>query len=857
MQRQAQSSGQGAPTAPPSVLSSYRPAADAFDEQRSAVGATRLAWESFSRQIDRIGFDELGRRWTNSQRLIYENGVAYSAYGDPEERPRPWALDPIPLLMHESEWAAIAEGLRQRARLMELVLQDLYGPQRLVHSGVFPAEALYRHPSYRAALHREPAHGDPGPMLFLYAADLGRSSDGQWWVLADRTEAPSGVGFALENRIVTSRMLAEPFRDRRVRRLAPFFARLRDAMRRGSPNERANPTVAILSQGARHPNYFEDAYLAKYLGYTIVEGGDLTVRDRSLWMKTLEGLSPIDVLLRRPNTSEVDPLELGGESPAGIAGLLQAVRRQSVLVANACGSGLVESPIFMAFMPQLCQAVLGEPLKMPGAASWWCGDPESLEFVLANLDRLILKRAYRRRGRESLLLPRAEDVTPETLAELIRQKPFAFVAQEEVTRSTAPAWTDDGSMAPVRVALRAFAISGEDEHHVMDGALARTICGKLEPLEVSARTGEGSKDVWIVGDRSPPPFSLLPSEQEPIRLVRVGGELPSRVADNSYWLGRYLERADAAARLLRSVATRLTDEDEPEAFPELPGLLRGLAELGQIEAGHAVEGLRGALPRLEGALPRESLDPQQVGSLSATVRLFFSVARNVRDRLSRDAWRIVLRINERFRSQSAEAADLTELLNLTDELVLDLAALGGMVVESMTHTQFYRFLDIGRRVERAMQSVELLRATLIESPAPPGALLEALLESSDSVMTYRARYRQSVELAPVLDLLLTDESNPRSLAFCLYTLERHVGKLPRNAEASDNVDAPEQRLALGLSHAVRMVDVTRLAEAYEVGDLTPLAALLDIVGGDLPRLANTIAHKYLTHSGPAKQLAPI
>ena len=381
MQSQAQSSGPDQPADRASIFGGYAPPPGGFDEMLTPTGQTRPAWVGLRTRLDRIGAAELRRRWARSQRLIHENGVAYSAYGDPEERPRPWALDPAPLLLHQDEWTPLAEGLRQRAKLLELILQDLYGPRQLVASGVLPAELLYRHPGYRMPLERPEA--SRAGMLYLYAADLGRAADGQWWVLADRTEAPSGVGFALENRIVTSRMLAEPFRERHVRRLAPFFVQLRSALRRGSPNARLNPKVAILSQGANHPNYFEDAYLARYLGYLMVEGGDLTVRDRRLWMKTLDGLTPIDVLIRRPNTADCDPLELGGVSPAGVAGLVQAERNRSVLVANACGSGLVESPVFMAFMPRLCQALLGEPLKLPGVASWWCGEAASLDFVLS------------------------------------------------------------------------------------------------------------------------------------------------------------------------------------------------------------------------------------------------------------------------------------------------------------------------------------------------------------------------------------------------------------------------------------------------------------------------------------------
>lgn len=836
-----------------SLFSGYTPLMGVYDEMVDSSGLPRPAWKGIRTQLDRVGQAELSRRWAQSQRLIDENAIVYSAYGE-EDRPRPWTLDPAPLLLPEAEWQATAEGLQQRATLLEEVLKDLYGDQKLIASGLLPPELLYEHPGYRLPLHRAPEEVSSGrPFMRFYAADLGRAPDGAWWVLADRTEAPSGAGFVLENRVVTSRLLAEPFRDRRVRRLAPFYLSIQESLRSASANGRRNPSVALLSQGPKHPNYFEDAYLARYLGYTLVEGGDLTVRNRRLWMKTLDGLTPIDVLVRRPNSDLCDPLELGGVSPAGVAGLLQAERDGSLLVANRCGSGLVESPVFMAFMPRLCQAVLGEPLKLPGVATWWCGEPESLEFVLQNLDRLVLKRAYRQRGEESLLMQQLRETPREELIKLIRSDPRAYVGQELVERSATPAWRD-GRLAPERVAIRAFAVAQDGSYEVMSGGLARTT-RDLVPLESSARSGEGSKDVWIVGEEPVEPISLLPSEQEAPELVRIGAELPSRVADHSFWLGRYIERADTAARLVRLVTTRLTSEGDILQLTELPALVRALAEQGQIEPGYAVDALRDLLPKVESALPNQVLNrDSQSGSLAATVGRLFDSAAQVRDRLSRDAWRIVLRISQRLRRPAGEASDLTDLLNLTDELVIDLASLGGMVIESMTRTQFYRFLDIGRRIERTWQSTDLLTATLIESgPAKP-ALLEALLESADSLMTYRSRYRASVKLAPVLDLLITDETNPRSLAYQINTLQRHVGKLPRTGEGA--AEPAEARAALSLAHRIRMIDILELSEEYELGRVEPLATLLEAIGADLPALSNAITLKYLSHAGPPRQLSP-
>lgn len=858
-QRQTQLSGFASqPAADASPLSGYRPAPNAYDELVDPRGGFRARWLPFASQLERLGTLELKRRWAHSQRLIHANGVAYSPHRSSNGRRRPWTLDPFPLIITSQEWKVVAEGLAQRARVLELALQDLYGPQTLIRDGVLPAELLYCHPGYLLPLRRRPE--DPAPpaaerMLRFYAADLGRAPDGSWWVLSDRTESPSGIGFALENRIVVSRMMPEPFRDCRALRLAGHFAHLREVLGSIAPQRVRNPGIAILSQGPGNPNYFEDAYLARYLGYMLVEGEDLTVRQRRLWLKTLEGLVPIDVLVRRPNSEHCDPLELGGESPAGVAGLIQAARGGALSLVNPIGSGLVESPVFMAFLPRLCQKLLGEKLKLPGVATWWCGEQASLEYVTQNIDRLILKRAYRLRGEESLLTAELHDTPREQLIEKIRQDPRSYVAQERVERSSAPRW-EEGRVQTCRVALRAFATAdAKGEFKVLEGALARTT-SSAQTLETSVLSGEGSKDVWITSELPVEAISLLSHEDEPVALVRFGAELPSRVADNSYWLGRNLERADAKARLVRTVANRLTGENDPMQLVELPYLLRALADEGLIEPGYAVAEMRELLPHVDRSLPSQVLNSQQPSSLAASVENVFHSAAKVRDRLSRDAWRLLLRVSDAFRSQESMPRDLTDLINATDELIADLAAIGGLVVESMTRTQFYRFLDIGRRLERAAQLVELLTACLIETQPSVRPLLEALLETSDSIMTYRSRYRSNMRFVAALDLLLTDQSNPRSLAFQLDTLERHIGKLPRSDDEPQGASL-EQRLVMSMTHAVRMADVEALAEAHEMGNQKPLAELLEMFARDLPALSNAIALKYLVHAGAPRQLSPL
>ncbi len=363
---------------PGSVFAAYRVAdSSSFDETLGPNGQPRPAWARFRQWIDGIGAAELTRRWDHSQRLIYENGIATSAYGDPDASKRPWQLDAVPLLIEEQEWDTLAAGIVQRAHLLSLVLADLHGPQRVFKERVLPPQVVYGHPGFLPCYGQAPAGGS---FLHHYACDLGRAADGKWWVLADRAEAPSGLGFALENRVVLSRMLPEIFRSCNVRRLAPFFINLKSAMTLAAKRHRENPRIVLLSRGAEHESYLEDAYLARYLGYTLVQGNDLAIRDNAAWLKTLDGLLPVDVVLRRPNSEACDSLEFSGDQTLGAAGLLHAARSGNVAISNPLGSGLAESPVFMAFMPKLCKFFLAEPLAMPGIATWWCGDPKSLEL---------------------------------------------------------------------------------------------------------------------------------------------------------------------------------------------------------------------------------------------------------------------------------------------------------------------------------------------------------------------------------------------------------------------------------------------------------------------------------------------
>ncbi len=834
----------GQPPEPASIFAGYAPTDGVYDEFCTADGV-RPHWRQFVDLIDQLGPQELERRWKQARRLIRENGMTYNAYGDPEHVTRPWDLGALPLLIAADEWRELSAGLVQRARLMNLVLADIYGPQRLLTSGLLPASLIFSHPGFQRAFHGQ---RHTGCFLHFCAFDLARAPDGKWWVVGDRTDAPFGVGYALENRIVMSQVLPNIVRQCNVHRLAPFFITLQDTLRQMAPERRANPRIVLLSQRTANPNYFEDSFLQRYLGYDIEESGDLAVRDDRVFLKLLDGLRPVDVIFRRLSDGNSDPLELHGEAALGLAGLLQAVRAGNVAVANPLGSSLVESSALVPYLANLCQQLLGEPLKLPSVATWWCGTKEARGYVLKNLDRFNVRSAFRMDRQDPLPTEQLRTQPHDELAAAIEASPASFVGQEVVARSSVPVWRG-GSVQPSRLGLRVYLLASKTSYVVLPGGLAH-VSPNSDQLDFSILAGEESKDVWVLADGPVHDVSLLRTAGGKVEFRRSGAELPSRVADNLFWVGRNIERAESTARLLRPVLARLMSESRSAGGAELAALLRCLATQGQIEPGFVVEGIKEQLPSIEEALPAVVLSKEQTGSLRATVASMYFNASRVRDRLSLDCWRIVQRLEHQLAVLVApELSDLMELLN---RLIIDLAAFDGLVEESMTRTLGWRFLDLGRRLERALHTIVLVRSALAAAGEGDVQVLEAVLEAADSSMTYRARYLASMQLPAVLDLLLTDESNPRSLAFQLAEIADHVENLPR--DPSQTHRGPEQKIAMSALNRIRAVDGEALCEKRVSKKPTGLEQTLASLSEQLPKLSELISHKYLIHAGTPRQL---
>jgi uncharacterized circularly permuted ATP-grasp superfamily protein/uncharacterized alpha-E superfamily protein len=836
----------------PSSLEAYAAHVTPPDELTDEQGQLRAHWRTFAARFAALGRDELARRWEQARHLIHDNGVSFNVYGDDKGMERPWPLGPMPVLVGPDEHAALSTGLAQRARLLDAVLADLHGPQRLLDEGLLPAELVLAHPGFLRPCRGVVPLG--GRFLHFYAADLVRPASGQWHVLADRTQAPSGAGYALENRIIVSRVLPDEFRECHVERLAPYFQQVRRTMAALAPHDKDNPRVVLLSPGPYNATYFEQAFLAQYLGYMLVEGADLTVREGCVYLKTLGGLHRVDVILRRLNDDFCDPLELRVDSALGVPGLLQAVREGNVAVANALGSGVVQTAALLPFLPGICRALLGEELKLPAVETWWCGEPRVLAHVLATLPEMVIKPTFPTGRTEPIFCDELDAAARDGLRARLQADPSLFVAQRRTTLSTTPLW-EGGELQPRRLLLRSFVVadaSADAGYRVMPGGLG-VVAARDQRHDISIQRGATSQDTWVVAAGPVSTLSLLRPAGAPVELSRGGGDLPSRVADNLFWLGRYAERADAMARLARTGMARLSDGSE--LADALVAALRAQARIAAASFETIAETKRDPF----GTICALIFDGEAPGTLSDTLRSVHRVARAIRDRLSSDTWRVITALDQEMRDAQTWAGAISTtgaVSGLLDRLVALLAALSGLVMDSMSRGHGWRFLEMGRRLERALSLTVTIDATLTAArPAEP-FVLEALLEAADSAITYRRRYLASLHAAAVLDLLLTDPTNPRSVVFQLAALLEHVVKLPH--EPGRSRDGIESALAQGadtLLSRLEEVSVRRLAEVDPDAQRPQLAALTAELLRELPALSDALTESYLNHATQARQLA--
>jgi uncharacterized circularly permuted ATP-grasp superfamily protein/uncharacterized alpha-E superfamily protein len=952
------------------VLASYRALDPLYDEMWASApfhNEPREHWRACVERLQAWRRGELELRQKDIQRFLRENGVTYSVYSEPNGLHRAWSLNPLPFIVGEHDWAAIESGLQQRVELLNLLLADLYGEQRLLKDKVIPPELIYAHQGflYPCAGVSFPTPEARVRRLRLYAADLARGPDNRMWALSDRAQAPSGAGYALENRAAMLRAMPDMFaalraRGFRVRRIAPFFQSLQESLEAiAPPRVSSEPRIVVLTPGPDNETHFEHAYLASSLGYDLVQGEDLTVRNGFLYLKSLSGLQRVDVVLRRVDDSYCDPLELDSHSRLGVAGMMEVVRRGNLAMANPLGSGILENPGLMAFLPSVARYFLDEDLEIPSAATWWCGGERERRFVLENLDSLIIKPIYRGLQSETIYGRELSSAELEALRRRIEEKPYNFVGQEYVNFSTTPSFTGDG-IEPRYAVVRTYLAALGDSYVVMPGGLTRA-ARERDMFLVSNQAGGVSKDTWALARDLERPLRVQtpnqPSEseraddspangqtlfaqtsdkfkkskefqtfQEPgkssqeAEARRGAGEihqeraqqddaadpslealealrrsssprgfsvaLSSRVAECLFWVGRYAERAQTAARLFRLIfqrqhesltlrrtllgddlsfaSARAEADSERQAFCVA---LQTLTHSTLTYPGFVGDGAQERLARPDEELRAILLDPARVGSVAFTLQALFRNLYAARERFSGDTWRVVGALERDWNVlRNADEESLFRRAETTlDAIVSSVAALWGLNGESMGYDEGWLLLDAGRRLERALQMTSLARSMFSRraGEATERLLMEYAAEMSESQMTYRSRFRSHLHLPALLDLLLLDPTNPRSLLYQLERLQRRLEDFPRAPETSARFFAAttvesrlseQERLLLQSLTRARLAEPSALVAVGEDGFRASLDELLGEIFTAISAAALAITQQYFRHATPQRQM---
>ena len=775
-----------------SVLHGYAGKGARYDECVDAAGNLRPAWAQFFKHLSGNQTTALQTATEAGHRAIVEQDVSMNVYRGEQAGSQLWPLDVLPMLIAADEWQTLTAGLRQRAHLFNELLLDLYGPQKLLRGGLLPAAVAMHNPHFLRAC---TGLGKINPVcLHTFAVDVARSSDGRWWVIEDRLDAPSGLGYSLQNRIITRQALPDVFHRAPVSRLYQFFHDYRQSLENLAPMS-DDPRIVLLSPGTANETYFEQAYLSNYLGYTLVEGEDLTTRNRKVFLRTVGGLQQVDVVLRRLDSDFCDPLELDSSSLLGVPGLIHAAHSGSVALANQPGCRALETPALLAFLQPLCRHVLGEDMLMPNAGTWWCGQDKPRDYVLDHLAELVIKPTFRTRDsappRYGAWMGKASRAE---LAADIRTNPGAWCAQERVFHSTTPGW-HEGKLRPMPFITRLYVTWHDGDYTVMPGGLTR--CNpRGEDMIVSLQQGSVSKDTWVLheGEPSSPPALVTSRAAETLRHPSA---TPSRTANNFFWLGRYLERTGALARRLEKLDALLRDEIallDPAVPRDTLALIFRMQDL-PAEYDRPLD-------QLAAQARKAADDPVRSSSLAGNVANLVRLLEALKARLPHEAWQMIRHLRQR-----RKAGDTVACAWLRQHLT----ALEGLTLETMPHDTGWHFLQLGRRLERAGQLLSLMQALLpvTDGKAPTEFRLQTLLHLADALFTYRHAYHGSVDTTALLDWLVVSADNPRSLRYQADQINHHLGSLP--AELAPRAVAALRLQSLRVLGEVRLTDAARLA----------------------------------------------
>jgi uncharacterized circularly permuted ATP-grasp superfamily protein/uncharacterized alpha-E superfamily protein len=851
----------------------------ALEAARQAEPHLSPVWRTFFEQLGDTGLRDLDHRTQTLARQVRDNGITYNVYASQGGPQRPWAVDLFPLILTPESWQQIEVGVKQRARLLERVMADVYGPQQLIREAMIPPALVQGHPGYLRAMHGVAPVG--GTHLHIAAFDLARGPDGNWAVVSQRTQAPSGLGYLLENRLLISRQFPQAFEAMSIQRLAATYRMWVESLKAHSPAGQ-NAHVALLTPGPYNETYFEHAYLARYLGLTLVEGHDLTVRDERLYLRTLRGLEPVHVLLKRLDDEFLDPLELRADSTLGIPGLLQAVRAGNVVVANAPGSAFLESPALLGFLPSICEKLLGETLQLPALDTWWCGEHAALASVLPQLNHMAIKPTYPRSAMhgsfDSTLGRSLTQAQRDEWVGRITRQPDRYSLQAYVPLSQMPTWKNTTEGVVQRsVMLRVFALrDSTNSWRVLPGGLARIAAPNAEIA--SMQRGGSSADVWVQtkADADVDRSSLLQKHSPAATVTHRQRMVTSRAAENLYWLGRYTERSENLVRLVRLCIEALNGEDHASSslwlwlqqLSQRQGLLPAGVPSAQPATGEDkptatpnVTPSMGARRRVFERTLIACLDQDEhATSVGYNLRALQQAASSLRERLSPEHWNAIVHCVEQFSTDCAQASSPHEFsavqaLQALDAASSGLAAITGAQTDRMTRDDGWQLLSIGRHVERLgflssaldlAVEVGAFENSADESDAGDqnSSHFSALLALFDSTITFQAQYQQNRELAPLLALLVQDNDNPRSLAWVTRALRARLSKL-----ANTPMGEPD---ALGrLVPDLKLSQLSDLCEADEAGHHPNLRACLSQCMQAAWQVSDAITAHYFSHTDAA------
>jgi uncharacterized circularly permuted ATP-grasp superfamily protein/uncharacterized alpha-E superfamily protein len=821
-----------------SPVSGYTPIPGAYDELLDSRGMPREKYKFILNSYDEIGEAELAQRRKELTRLLKENGVTYNVYGSGDEKKRLWSLDLMPFLMESAEFSALERGLIQRGELLNALFKDLYGPRRLLFDKIVPPEVVYAAQGYL-----RPCFGfyqQRERELLFFSSDLARRADGTFVVIGDRAQAPSGTGYALENRIVLSRVFPSLYRDSEVHRVAMFFRTLRKsliAQVRNSTNR--EPLVVLLTPGPGNETYFEHVFLAGYLGYTLAQATDLTVRNNRVYIKTVEGHQQVDVILRRTDDIFMDPLELRGDSLLGVPGILEAIRNGNVAVVNPLGSAVLENRSLTAYFPQLCKFYFGESLILPDTETYYMGDEEHRRIVLADLNRFVIKPTARNIvGQRHNYPANMSWVDREAFLMRLNAAPQNYIAQEIVPGSSIPVLNSDNQMVAGKCVIRTFQVASDSGYQVMPGGLAR-VSTRTDELIITNQSGAGSKDIWILASEPQKDVSLLREVSPESRISRKAtGSVPSRIADNIYWMARYAERAENLSRLLKHVIAKVTQIEDFSSPEDIAKLLKMVTHVTGEYPGFIGDDAAELIQHPENELRRLIYDAATGGSVRYNVLSLIRASQNLRDNLSDDMRRVISQLEAEPYASTVFSIQHAHLF----DVVIYLSSIAGLSQENMSREVGWHFLELGRRIERAAFTLRVLKSFVSLGNLYDKFIVENLLSINDIRITYTRRYGHRIETDSVLDILLFDETNPRSLGYQLVKIQEYVPILPTKTEGARPVT---EKISLKLFTAYRTTDIREIfAHENPSAELTPW---LNELGEYLGELGRTLADTYFTY----------